>query len=75
LFVIIGFARTSYSVIESVGTLQVDIEVFYPYGHPFPPTGIHMHVGVFVETISGTASKCIESTVLLMLDAVCYIIL
>ena len=49
----IGFADASYTVNESVGTFQVDVQVFNPTDdQPLPPS-----VYFVIQTVSGTASK------------------
>ena len=54
--IIIGFANTSYTVDEAAGTLQVDVQVFSPPDdQPLQPT-----IYLVIQTVSGSASKCIE---------------
>ena len=53
LAIIIGFTNTSYTVDEGIGTLQVDVRVLnVPDEQPLPAS-----VGVFVQSVSGSASK------------------
>ena len=56
LAIIIGFTNVSYTVNEGVGSLQVDVQVFnLPDNHPTPAT-----VNLVIQTVSGSASKCME---------------
>lgn len=49
----IGFADASYTINESVGTFQVDVQVFNPTDdQPLSPL-----VDLVIQTVSGTASK------------------
>ena len=49
----IGFANTSYTVSETVGMLQVDVQVFnLPDDQRLPAT-----VNLVIQTVSGSASK------------------
>ena len=56
----IGFANTSYTVSESVGTFQVDVQVFNPRDDQPLPVEIYL-VLLVVQTVSGTASKCTDN--------------
>ena len=57
----IGFAQTSYTVSESVGTFQVGVEVFNPTDdQPLPGT---QYIALVIQTIPGTASKCTDNCI------------
>ena len=56
LVIIIGFTNTSYTVDEGIGTLQVEVEVTNPpENQPLPAS-----VDIYIESVSGSASKCTE---------------
>ena len=66
LAIIIGFANASYTVDETAGTLQVDVQVFSPPDNqPLPPTTY-----LVIQTVSGSASKCTEPVYLKSIDVV-----
>ena len=55
-YIVIGFADANYTVSESVGTFQVDIQVF----NPTDDQPLLLVIPVFVQTIDGTASKLVH---------------
>ena len=63
----IGFTNTSYIVDETVGMLQVDVQVFTPPDDQFLPTT----VSLVVQTVSGSVSKYTELLKMSVLDIIC----
>ena len=70
LAIVIGFTDTSYTVDEGVGTLQVDIRVFNVPDDQL----LAIFVGLVIETVSGSASKCTELVYLTSIDHSCIFI-
>ena len=56
LAIIIGFTNTSYTVNEGIGTLRVDVQVFSPPDNEDLPATVNL----VIQSVSGSASKCIS---------------
>ena len=61
--IIIGFTNTSYTVDEGIGTFQVEVQVFSPPDEQPLQTAIELSI----QSVSGSASKCIEPVLLQVL--------
>ena len=58
IIVIIGFTDTSYTVDESIGTLQVDLQVLNVSDNQ--PLLASESIDLYIQSISKSASKCTE---------------
>ena len=69
--IVIGFATASYTVNESVGTFQVDVQIF----NPADDQPLSAAISAVVQTIAGTASKPVHriNNNINIIDTECYL--